>query len=396
MSDSNRVKLSFQKQTEKGTIDGSSPFKEVRHTGGSFGEPIETGRSGMVRSDAQRGPAVRLGKNPAAVYNIELMAKIFDDLMSGFLRNGWSTPVDASGTDITADNSASKFVSTENVDWTGKNIAVGQWVYASGFDEEGANGWFKVVSVSEDDLEVTPAPADDTNTESKSISVEGSYVRNGTQDFYYALQCEHEDLTDAIRLIKDARIGQMSLTSNARAIVTGSFNFEGVSFEKKTSLSGNGEYDKADETEVLNSTDHVGAVYIDGDAYDGCLMDFSLTGNTNARRQNCIGQLNSADVRLGAMDVSGSLSIYLTDTAWSGLFEKYRSFSKVSFAFPFTDSAGNGYVFEIIKAALTNEPGNIPGPDGDVMLSFDFEAEPGSIGGESKTIQICRRVAPSE
>lgn len=390
MSDSNRVQISILKQSEKGTVQATDPFLEVFHTGGSFGAPMDTGRSNKVRSDAQRGAAVRLGLNPQAAINMELQAKVFDALMAGFFRSTWSTPTEISNTDIQANNTGSQFTSTA-VNFTTEDVDVGQWVYVAGFDTSGANGWFKVTSIAAGELGVTPAPEDDANAGGNTITMEGSYIRNGVQDQYYALQCQHLDLTNKIRFIQDARIGQMQLSANSRAIVTGSFNFEGLSFALNAALEGDGTVTAADETETLNATDHVSDIYIDGAAYDGCVTNFSFSGNANSRRKNCVGSLLSSDIGLGAFDFSGNFSIYLSDSAWAGLMTDYLAFTKMGIAFPFTDAAGNGYVFELLQIALTSEPGNIPGPDGDCMLEFSFEAEPVTIGAETKTAQICRR-----
>lgn len=391
MADSSRVQISYLKQDSKGTVPNSA-FTAVRHTGGTFGLPQETVRSNEIRDDAQRGGAVRTGLNPEGTINLELSAKTFDDLIQGLMRSTWSTAVAISDSDIQANNSNSSFDSA-TVDFTGTNAVVGQWVYVQGFDTDGANGWFKITAIAAGELTVSPAPSADTNSGNNTITIEGSYIRNGTDSPYFAFQLEHQDLTDKYRLISDAKIGQMDLSSNARERVTGSLQFIGRSHELKTAKSGNGSVDSAPTTEILNSTDHVTGVFINGSAYDGGIMNFSLSANMNARRQNAVGEVMSEDIGLGSLDLAGNLSIYLTDNAWTNLLQKYIDFTKISIAFAFVDADGNGYVIELPQIALTNEPGNVPGPDEDIMLEFDFEAEPGTVGNEEKTIQISRRQA---
>ena len=321
---------------------------------------------------------------------MEMSAKTFDDLVEGFLRSTWSTAAAFSNSDVQAVNADSEFTTSAG-DFTTEDITVGQWVYVDGFESSDTNGWYKVTAIASGALSVTPAPPDDTNSESNTITIEGSYIRNGTGNQYYAFQLEYLDLTDKLRLIQDAKIGQFSLTCGQRSIMTGSFNFMGCSHELATSKAGDGTVDDSPDTEVLNTVDHITGVYIDGALYDGCVTDYNFTANFNARRQTCVGQLASSDIALGALDLSGGLTVYLTDDAWSNLLTKYDNFTKMSLAFPVVDADGNGYVFEIPNLALTNEPGNVPGPNEDVMLAFDWEGEPGTIGEESKTIQISRR-----
>lgn len=394
MADSSQVQISYVKQDSKGSVPTSS-FQAVRHTGGSFGAPLETQRSNEIRGDAQRGAAVRAGLNPEAGIDMELSAKTFDDLIQGLLRSTWSTAAAVSDSSvIEASNTSSAFISSDDttLDWTSKNITEGQWVFVDGFADDNINGWYKVTSISSTDLGVTPAPpSDDTNSEGNEITVEGSYIRNGTTDNYYALQAEFGDLTDKYRLISDCKIGSMDLSVDARSTVTGSFSFQGVSHELKTAKSGDGSVNAAPTTEILNTTDHVHGIYINGTKFEGAITSFSLSANMNPRRQNGVGKLTSEDVALGSLAASGNLSVYLTDSQWDNLLQKYIDFNKISIAIPFEDPDGNGYVFELPQIALTNEPGNIPGPDEDVMLDFDFEAEPGTIGNENKTIQVSRR-----
>ena len=386
-ADSSRIQISVLKQTGFKDIP-SEAFKAIRHTGGSFGAPQETNRSNAIRGDAQRGGAVRVGLNPEATINMELTAKTFDDLIEGLMRSTWSSEVNVVDTGITADSQGSKFTSTS---WTGENIEEGMWVHVSGFANAGANGWFKVMSIDGADLNVIPAPADDTNTEANEIQVQGSYIRNGAETPYYALQLEHLDLDNKIRLIKDARIGVMNLSVDSRSIVTGSIQAVGTNYELPASRAGDGEIVDAPDVEILNTSDHLKGVFINDELFDAEVMSFSLTANMNPRRQNALGKVTSADVGMGSLDASGSLSIYLTDATWDDMLLKYKDFTKFRIAFALEDSEGNGYVFELPRIVLSNEPGNIPGPDNDVMLSLDFSGEPGTVGNQSKTLQICKR-----
>jgi hypothetical protein len=388
-ADSSRVRISYIKQSGKGSIPNEA-FQAVRHTEASFGMPQETSRSEEVRGDAQRGGAVRVGLNPEASISMELTAKTFDSLIEGLMRSSWSDDVDIADTLISADNTGSKFVGPG---WLNENIEPGMWVFVSGFEAGGANGWFKVQSVSETDLVVSPAPADDSNAEENEIKVQGSFIRNGTDTPYYALQLEHLDLTNKFRLIKDARIGQMDLSIDARSRVTGSLQAVGAEFDLPNEKAGNGQVEDAPDTEILNTSDHLDGVFINGELFDGDVMSFSLSANMNPRRQNAVGKIASADIGLGSLDASGSIAVYLSDATWDDLLVKYKDFVKLSLAFALKDSQGSGYVFEMPRVALTNEPGAVPGPDNDVMLSMEFAAEPADIGDESKTFQICRRRA---
>lgn len=390
MSDSSQIEISYVEESTFGTVP-TSPFTRVRHTGGTFGATTTTTRSSEVRRDAQRGGSIRTGLEPTANLNIELMGKVFDDFIKHVMRDSWSTAAAVSNSDIQADNTASAFTSA-TVDWTTEDITVGQWVYVQGFDTDGANGWFKVTAISASDLTVTPAPSDDTNSGGNTITVEGSYIRNGTDAPSMALQLNHVDLTDKWRLISGARVGSWSLDFASQAIITGSFQMMGTDHTLPGTASGDGTVNAAPTTDPMNAVDHVTGIFIDGVRVVGEASNFSMTATQNPRRNYAVGKLSPFDIGLGSMDVTGNIQFYLDDGTWLQLTD-YLNFKKVALAVSFVGPDGNGLVVELPSVVRTNEPGNVPGPDEDVFLNFDFTAEPGTVGADQKTIQVSRRLA---
>jgi len=391
MADSSLVEISYVKETTFGEIP-NNPFNKVRHTGGSFGVTTNTTRSNEVRGDAQRGPAVRTGFEPQATLNMELSGQTFDDFMELLQRSTWSTAADVSGSDISADSTGSKFVSSSSVDFTTTNIADKQWVLVSGFTDETINGWYKVTSAGGNtatELEVVPAPPADEASGS-SITIKGSYIRNGTDQPSMALQLEHLDLTDKYRRIKGGRVGQFSLDFSSSDIITGSFQIQGTDHVLETTKAGDGTVNPAPNTEVFNAIDNVTGIFLDDEKVSGEVSQFGMQANMNPRRLDAVGRLGAFDIGLGSLDLTGSITFYMDDDTWSQL-QDYVDFKKFSLAVAFEDDAGNGYVMEFPKAVRTNEPGNVPGPDDDVVLNFDFSAEPGESYG--KTLQISRATA---
>lgn len=393
MSDSSQVEVSYQVETTFGTVDSGSAFTALRHTGGSFPHGTETARSNEVRGDGQRGGTFRSNVTASPTLNIEFSPTTFDDFIKGIMRDTWSTSVTASGTDVTSTDDADgtgSFDSATDIDFTTTNIDVGQWVYVSGFTSEGSNGWFKVLGVSAGTLDVAPAPADDTNSGGNSISFEGEYIRNGTTDISYALQRQFKDLSNKWELIKGNRIGSMDLSIEPGSLITGSMAFEGLKKTLETSNAGNAIND-ASSTGIFNAIDQVSAIMTDRDGniapISGDVMSLSLSLNQNARRQNAVGTLGATGIKLGSIDATGSLSLYLDGDTWA-ILQDYVDFTKFGLALVMDDGT-NGYVFEFPTIALTSEPGNIPGPDDDVMLEFDWAAEPGE--SYNKTVQVSKR-----
>lgn len=393
MADSSQVEISYLEESTFGQVPNSG-FTKVKHTGGTFGAVTQTTRSGEVRGDAQRGSAVRTGLEPNVTLNMELQGKVFDDFIKQLMRDTWSTAAAVSNTDIQADNTSSAFTSA-TVDWTTEDITTGQWVYVQGFDTSGANGWFKVTSISASDLTVTPAPSDDTNSGGNTITVEGSYIRNGSNHNSMAMQLQHLDLSNKFRLIKGARLGQWSLDLSSQSVITGSFELMGIDHTLETSAAGDGTVGAAPSVDPMNAVDHVTGVFLDGTKVSGEVANFTFSANMNPRRKYSINSTTNPspfDIGLGSLDLTGSLQMYLDDDVWSQL-QDYLDFTKFDLAVSVVGTDGNGYVFHFPNVVRTNEPGNVPGPDEDVFANFDFSAEPGSVGSETKTFQVSRRQA---
>ena len=95
-------------------------------------------------------------------------------------------------------------------------------------------------------------------------------------------------------------------------------------------------------------------------------------------------------MRQGPLEVTGSFECYLDANSWA-LQSKLLNNTAFSLGFAVTDGT-HKYHFDLPKCYLTGEPGQLPGVDSDVMLSFSFNAEPDALvsGGATKTIQICR------
>lgn len=390
MADSSQQRISYIQETKPGEIPEEA-FQALRFTGGSFDHSTETTRSEEVRPDGQRSSMVRTNVSASPSINIELSAKTFDDLIEGVMRATWSDSLDLSADDVSIEESDNGQGKISSVEADLSAITPKQWIHVSGFDTADANGWYKVVDVAEDEITVEPFTASDSNGDSKTIHITGSYIRNGTKAHSYALQRDYGDLDEGVEVIHGCRANQMDVSVDYGEIVTGSVSFEGLKKELRESLAGNGSVDDAPGTEIFNAVDHVRAVLTSAEgsmsAVGADVTSINIALDQNARRQNAVGVLGAAGIAHGSLDATGSLSMYLDAESWSYL-ERYVDFQKFGLAIVFDDGE-NGYVFEFPRVALTDEPGNVPGPDDDVMLEFDFAAEPGE--SYDKTVQICKR-----
>lgn len=328
MADSTQVEIAYIEETTFGTAPGGA-YQQVRHTGGSLGASTSTTRSSEVRSDAQRGQTVRTNFEPSATINMELSGKTFDDWIEAVLRGTWETIDDVNQNNDAIDNGG---------------------IAAADYDMR---------------------------------------LQNGTEDRSFTLELNHQDVASgaSYRVIKGAKVGQFSLDLSTNSLVTGSFNFTAKSYDvQDTAVSTS--VDSAPDTSIFNVVDNIEKVLIDGVEISGAVSNFTISANANARRLNALGVLGSFDIGMGSMDLTGSITFYLDTDTFQRL-KDYVDFKKMALGIEVLAEDGNRYAIHFPKIAVTNEPGNVPGPDEDVQLQFDYSAEPG--GSSGKTIEVLRK-----
>ena len=391
MSDSNRIQVSFLRETNWGDTPNSA-FTELLLTGGNMVHDLQTIRSAQIRSDAQAADSKRVGADASATYNVEWSAGAFDELLRGGIRSDadWSTAYAISGTDI-AFVSSGNYITSTVTDLT-TNLTKGQWIYVGGSPANA--GWWKVTALSTYSLTVTGGTLIDEGS-GAAITLKSSQIRNGTNTPSYSLQEEFLDLTNRLFLITGARIGNWGVNLAPQAIISGSFGFQGKSIAQAASKAGTGVVTAAAANDVMSEVDAFSDVWIDGAAIAWDVFQMSLSVATPTRPQTQLGQLAKRGIGLGTLALTGSIETYLDDDSWAVMGDML-AFTKFALAFALTDGNGNRYHMELPQVSLSSEPGEIPGLDADKMLSFDFAADAGGSfgsGSAEKTLQICRVVA---
>jgi len=397
LADGNRVQHSYQVEDTWGVTKGSADFEEILVTSGSFSQDPTFIRSDQIRSDAQRAGSKRVGVNPTVNYNIEMQSQNFDDFIEHAIRSDatWNTG-SVTGTTIAAVNSSSQFTDSGN----GLGVfEAGQWVYVSGFTGDTSNnGWARVTTAAAGALTVDKTLVDDSAGE--SVTIESEWIQNGTAEPSFSLQEEFLNLTNRLHIITGARIGAWNFNVSPRAIITGSFAFQGKDFNQATSKAGSGTVNAAAAQEVMSEVDAIGSFFWgDGGAAETfSLNSFNFGTSTATRGQTGLGSEALIGLALGTMTVSGGLQVYLSDSGnddtWTTLEADFLAGTKRRLAIAMSqesNSQTDHYLIEFPSAQLTSEPGDRPGLDNDVMSNYGFEAEPGTTTGSTqKTIQVFR------
>ena len=375
------------------TVITTNNFVELPITGGSMSESPDTVRSSQLRSDAQMADMKRTGVEPAAAFDFEMQADNLDNLLRAALRNSpantWSNFA-ITATDISATASDKSF----NDASSGFSVSIpkGSWIYVSGFTgDTGNNGWkqvSKTTAPTAAKIIVEQTLVDDTAGE--SVTITSSEIRNGSDLTSFSLQMQNLDLTNAYRLTKGARITDFGLNITSQAIITGNVGFSGKRMTRPEAKSGAGSVTTAADTDVMSEVSTFESFWIGGTeitTYE--IVSASLNIATTARPQVGLGNLQKVGMNLGPIDITGSVEFYLETANYATLQDYLLNFTSFEFGFALSDGT-NRYFFHMPQVKLTSEPGTVGGIDTDMMLSFDFAADPADIGGVTKTIQVSR------
>lgn len=370
MSDSNRVQLSYIKETTWGVTPATAPPIEIRMTGESLTYDLSNTTSAEIRSDRQVSDLIQSGASMTGGFNFEFSYASFDDFIAGALWSTWSAKKLTTSTAISVATASSlnKFVTSVATDIAG--IVVGQWIKTSGFAAATNNGFFQVTAVATTSLTVGTALK--KVTAGATVTLQARYIRNGTTENSFSIERNHTDLSNVHFIYTGLVCNSMSLSLNAQNIATGSFDFVGKASTVSTSAMSSGTMVGANDNTAFNAISNVANLLENGVAIASCLMqsfDFSL-GN-NVRGLTSIGFAGNCDIGVGQIDVTGTLNAYFKDTA---LYTKYINGTETSISFRLTDIDGNSYIFTFPRIKFESDKQNAGSSNQDIVENIGWRA----------------------
>lgn len=165
-------------------------------------------------------------------------------------------------------------------------------------------------------------------------------------------------------------VDSLDLTFAVNDIVKGTFNFVGVNdplmVPNTNPVTGLASLPAPLTTEAFTS--RVGYLEID-DVEDTQTKDFKITVKNNLAALYALFQ-SEADVKEKALDITGSVSIYLTDET---NYNKAVNGDTVTFGIEVEDAAGNKYLWELSGTKYDSHSSAVSGKD-EIVPSFPFTA----------------------
>lgn len=263
---------------------------------------------------------------------------------------------------------------TEAVD-AGNDITVVD--FANG--DASVRGVFTVLSLTDDSIEVDPAPATDANAGGRPVTIKASMLRNPADPDEitpqsFTIETGFEDV-DQYFVADGQRIGTVALNIAAQSILNGSFGLQGRAMTRQTGTKlGDAPYTPLDTTAtlVMNATSNVGTITVLGEELTTAIQSIALNGNNNLRDQNAVSYKFPAGIGAGRMEITGTIVAYFAN---GEMWDKFIEHDVVSLSFPVTDIEGHRYVFTVPSAHFSTDTVNPPGLNQDILENLEFMAK---------------------
>jgi hypothetical protein len=380
MSDTSRVQLALVAESAFATQKTGVNLQTLRYTGESLRQTSSVVRSNEIRSD-RMVPSVRRSRVEAAGgLQGELSYGTYDDLLAAVLQAAaWQAAVTVGPiATLAAVQAGNKY--TDSANGLG-GLAVGQWIYASGFTNAANNGFRKIVSKAPGEIVVSGATlANEVAATGRSLA-QGAYLFNGTTLTTFNLEKTFADLSNELALLLGMAPNSLALSVPQDGVVTVGLEFMGAK-EQSIAASGGSGYTAATTTPVMTALDLTGL--LENQVSMG-ITGVSLNLNNNLRTRLQCGSGGVVSLGSGTIALSGTLQAYYTTKT---LYEKFLAETSSTIAIALSDPSGNRYVFELPAVKITGGQRVASGPNGDVMADMQFEAQMHST--ENVMIRIAR------
>jgi len=257
-----------------------------------------------------------------------------------------------------------------------------------------ADKWFKVASTTSTEITLDAATqisgAGLGITAVAGFSVTQSVVSNGNTAKFFTFEYDQTDIAQLLQF-RGMQTNSMDLKLDVGSIITGSFDFMGMSHGITQTTTLPGSPVASQSLDPMNAVTDVGLVMENGAnllSAGSFIKSVSLNIANNLRAQKAVGVFGNAGIGSGELAVSGSLEVYFEDATY---YSKWLNGTTTSLAIGMADQLGNGYLFEMDKVKFKDGGLKPGGKDSDVMLSLPFDAFYNA--GTGRGIRITRAIS---
>lgn len=259
------------------------------------------------------------------------------------------------------------------------DTAAAMTVTAFAGGEASLRGVFKIETLTDDKLNVSPSPATFANAGALAVTIKGSMLRNPhiadeiiPQSF--SIETGFEDVGQYF-IADGLRVGTMAYTISSGAILDGTYGFSGRGTKRQgVTKLGADPYTVLDttDTSIANATTNVGQIKINGEAMSTAVQSISLSGNNTLRDQMAVGNKFPVGIGAGRMEITGNLTAYFAD---GSLWDMFIEHAVASVEFSVEDVEGHHYEFTIPSAHFSTDTVNPAAGNQDVLETMEYQAK---------------------
>ncbi len=375
--DTNTLSVRAIEEVTFGTTPSTPTLQEVRVTGDSLVPAKNTITSNIIRNDASVDSILRTmiqmsgGLPIEVVYGAEfelfLTGLMRSTIVSAFEAGTISVAVDTPGVgQATITGTATTFLTSLTTDAVGAMIRM--------WDAAASIGVGKIESITDTVIVVTDANSSFTAvTGDADEQVDVRYIRNGTTLRSYSIEEEVIDdvPTSYYAVSTGARVSGLSLSLSAEGLLTGEWTFDGLDLLSALAAIAGETITPALNTKPMSASGDVNEVW-EGEVYNNCITDLSISITNNPRTQTVVGQVTPKGIGFGRFTPTGSLTFLKADNL---LLDKLRNHTASAIDIFGTDQDGNIIVISIPQIRYTDGGDEKSGADSDVMFSSGWGAE---------------------
>lgn len=198
-------------------------------------------------------------------------------------------------------------------------------------------------------------------------------LKAGATKRAYSLELDYDfDGTPHYLQYKGMRVGGFNFNFTYGAIITGGFVFAGKeALSSATSLVGTGSTTAKTTTDVINGSDQVTSITLDGGAITGVTVrSITLNLDNSMRPFEGIGAAGPSNQSYGRSMITGSIETYFDST---DLYDELLAGTAIAIQWVVSDGT-NTMTFLMPNVKFNSGTPAVPGVDTDVMLNLEFTA----------------------
>lgn len=370
---------------------GSGNFKTARFTSEQYSGTPETTESAQIRTDRMASGQIVTGLAVDGGHNFELAKETaIEDFMESAMFNTWQTSSVKSATmsidvgTMSLTRNSGSFVSD--------GVVAGDFLKLTNFADTENNVIVMAMEVSAGAIKFAgPAGMESVTDDAANFQVCDKLAIGATKK-PLTIEKTFLDLTEKAIIYRGCLVSQMELNVEYGALVSGSFQTQGVDYEsvdaEEDFASYNTDIDDPATTNSLNGSVDMPflATNVTGtwaqDAF--CLQSLAISLNNNLTVQNCIGKTAPEDYSPGTAQITADLSSYLKDGNWGLLAKKL---SQEPFALGFMVKNVDGwYGFYIPALQVSFDDPQSGGANQEISMEMSGVAKVGANGESALTI----------